>query len=57
MGHANVQTTMQYLHYVPRPQDAALVGEAFDLQPRPRTHRNHRAGANEGQLALGSTDP
>ena len=31
MGHANVQTTMQYLHYVPRPQDAALVGEAFDL--------------------------
>ena len=25
MGHANVQTTMQYLHYVPRPQDAALV--------------------------------
>src|SRR4051812_24732632 len=31
MGHANVQTTMQYLHYVPRPQDAALVGRAFDL--------------------------
>jgi integrase len=29
MGHANVQTTMQYLHYVPRPQDAALVGQAF----------------------------
>jgi hypothetical protein len=21
---------MQYLHYVPRPQDAALVGKAFD---------------------------
>jgi hypothetical protein len=20
---------MQYLHYVPRPQDAALIGEAF----------------------------
>jgi integrase len=30
MGHANVQTTMQYLHYVPRPQDAALVGKAFE---------------------------
>jgi integrase len=29
MGHANVQTTMPYLHYVPRPQDAALVGEGF----------------------------
>jgi len=30
MGHADVQTTMRYLHYVPRPQDAALVGEAFE---------------------------
>ena len=29
MGHANVQTTMQYLHYVPAPEDAALVGAAF----------------------------
>jgi integrase len=35
MGHANVQTTMQYLHYVPRPQDAALVGKAFESQPSP----------------------
>jgi integrase len=33
MGHANVQTTMQYLHYVPRPQDAALVGKAFATTP------------------------
>jgi hypothetical protein len=33
MGHANVQTTMQYLHDVPRPQDAALVGEAFATGP------------------------
>jgi integrase len=32
MGHANVQTTMQYLHYVPRPQDAALVGGAFESE-------------------------
>jgi hypothetical protein len=29
MGHANVHTTMQYLHYVPCPQAAALVDEAF----------------------------
>lgn len=35
MGHANVQTTMQYLHYVPRPQDAALVGKAFEPSPSP----------------------
>jgi hypothetical protein len=36
MGHANVQTTMQHLHYVPRPQDAALVGEAFPTGPSGR---------------------
>jgi integrase len=35
MGHANVQTTMQHLHYVPRPQDAALVGKAFESSPAP----------------------
>jgi integrase len=29
MGHADVQTTMQYLHYVPRDGDAALVAAAF----------------------------
>jgi integrase len=35
MGHANVQTTMQYLHYIPCPQDAALVGKAFEPSPSP----------------------
>jgi integrase len=29
MGHADVQTTMKYLHYVPREDDAALVAAAF----------------------------
>jgi integrase len=29
MGHADVQTTMRYLHYAPRDEDAALVAEAF----------------------------
>jgi integrase len=29
MGHADVQTTMRYLHYVPREEDARLVAEAF----------------------------
>jgi integrase len=29
MGHADIQTTMRYLHYAPRPEDARLVGEAF----------------------------
>jgi integrase len=31
MGHADVQTTMKYLHYAPREQDARLVAEAFAL--------------------------
>jgi integrase len=34
MGHADVQTTMKYLHYAPRAEDALLVAEAFAL---PRT--------------------
>jgi integrase len=29
MGHADIQTTMKYLHYVPREDDARLVAEAF----------------------------
>jgi integrase len=29
MGHADVQTTMRYLHYAPRAEDARLVAEAF----------------------------
>lgn len=30
MGHADVKTTMRYLHYAPRKDDAALVASAFD---------------------------
>jgi hypothetical protein len=29
MGHADIQTTMEYLHYAPSEGDAALVAEAF----------------------------
>jgi integrase len=36
MGHADVQTTMRYLHYAPRPDDAALVAEAFRRATGPR---------------------
>ncbi len=32
MGHADVQTTMRYLHYVPRKEDAALVARAFAVR-------------------------
>ncbi|MBV9310842.1 MAG: tyrosine-type recombinase/integrase [Solirubrobacterales bacterium] len=31
MGHADIQTTMKYLHYAPRAEDARLVAEAFTL--------------------------
>jgi hypothetical protein len=31
MGHADIQTTMRYLHYAPHAEDAALVAEAFAL--------------------------
>ena len=29
MGHANIQTTMRYLHYVPQHDDAARLTAAF----------------------------
>jgi integrase len=32
MGHADVQTTMRYLHYAPRADDAALVAQAFIVE-------------------------
>jgi integrase len=31
MGHADIQTTMRYLHYAPRSEDAELVAKAFRL--------------------------
>src|SRR5487761_2620122 len=31
MGHADIQTTMRYLHYAPRAEDAQLVAEAFQV--------------------------
>lgn len=35
MGHADIQTTMRYLHYAPREEDARLVAEAFALEGAP----------------------
>jgi integrase len=32
MGHADIQTTMRYLHYAPREEDAELVAEAFKIE-------------------------
>ena len=33
MGHADIQTTMRYLHYAPRDRGRRLVAEAFALDP------------------------
>ncbi len=33
MGHADIQTTMRYLHYSPGAEDAQLVDAAFALPP------------------------
>jgi integrase len=41
MGHADVQTTMRYLHYAPRGDEAALVAEAFRIE-RPDEHAVER---------------
>jgi integrase len=35
MGHADVQTTMRYLHYAPREEDAMLVARAFRVEGAP----------------------
>ena len=35
MGHADIQTTMKYLHYAPHEEDARLVAEAFQLPAPP----------------------
>jgi integrase len=41
MGHADIQTTMRYLHYAPRDEDAQLVAEAFAVEnlPSPKSAR------------------
>jgi integrase len=37
MGHADIQTTMRYLHYAPRDEDAEVVAEAFRVVAPPET--------------------
>jgi integrase len=44
MGHADVDTTMKYLHYVPRAHDAALLADAFSAEP-------------ESSISAGDPDP
>jgi integrase len=40
MGHADIQTTMRYLHYVPQRDDAARLTAAFGTETvHPDVHR------------------
>src|SRR3954449_5732375 len=40
MGHADIQTTMRYLHYVPQHDDAARLTAAFTSESvHPDVHR------------------
>jgi integrase len=58
MGHADIQTTMKYLHYAPHPEDARLVAEAFALpEARPSAgtggDATGRLGDGRGRLGDG----
>jgi integrase len=51
MGHANVQTTMRYLHYAPRHDDAKIVAAAFASDQPMRAGRDAAsAGATPDRL-------
>jgi integrase len=41
MGHADIQTTMRYLHYAPRDEDALLVAEAFKVEDPGKGAKSH----------------
>jgi integrase len=43
MGHADIETTRKYLHFVPRPDDARLVAEAFVVDRTPVDFSQHRS--------------
>ena len=44
MGHADIQTTMRYLHYAPHAEDAALVAEAFRVEALDRGTSRAKSG-------------
>jgi integrase len=49
MGHANIQTTMRYLHYVPQHDDAARLTAAFTPES---VHRDvHRTGVMQPEMS------
>jgi hypothetical protein len=66
MGHADAATTMKYLHYVERPDEAELVAAAFAVESpasgtrhpahrRPAVSQSRRARKSAGETT--STSP
>jgi integrase len=56
MGHANIQTTMRYLHYVPQHDDAARLTAAFTAESvHPGVHRMGVMHPNSAQLGDAKT--
>jgi hypothetical protein len=43
MGHADIQTTMKYLHYESRKEDADLVARAFSTEQVGDSSRPNRS--------------
>jgi integrase len=53
MGHADIQTTMRYLHYAPRDEDARLIAEAFWLAD-PAVPLSSELASSRAQLEPGT---
>jgi integrase len=49
MGHADIQTTMRYLHYAPRADDAALVAEALRFDQPSATPRSASTASSSAE--------
>ena len=57
MGHADVATTMKYLHYVERPDEARLVAEAFALDDvEPKNEKDRLGGRSSPVLGRRSDE-
>ena len=55
MGHADIQTTMRYLHYAPREEDARLVAEAFAVEALRGLLRSGRGPRRSPELSGGGS--
>jgi integrase len=50
MGHTDIDTTMKYLHFVPRAGDADLIAQAFAAKLDAASARAQRGARTEGGI-------